>query len=103
MTSSPSERSSLAPRAARSSPPATGGRSANCGTCACSRRRPPGIVAHVAFSTPYVLLKPGLAEWQAYFRRVLPEAPQQARLDAYERYMKYGPTRRYWHDFVFEG
>ena len=63
----------------------------------------PGIVAHVAFSTPYVLLTPGLAEWQAYFRRTLPEAPQRARLDAYERHMKYGPTRTYWHDFVFEG
>ena len=63
----------------------------------------PGIVEHVAFSTPYVLLEPGPAEWQAYFGRALPEAPPPARLDAYERHMKYGPTRTYWNDFVFEG
>ena len=27
---------------------------------------------------------------------------QQARVDDYERHMKYGPTRAYWNDFVFE-
>jgi hypothetical protein len=58
---------------------------------------------HVVFTTPYILLKSGLCEWQAYFRRSLPEAPQQARRDAYERHLKYGPTRAYWNDFVFEG
>jgi len=62
----------------------------------------PGGSEHVVFTTPYILLKSGLREWQAYFRRTLPEAPQQARLDAYERHMKYGPTRAYWNDFVFE-
>jgi len=63
----------------------------------------PGGSEHVVFTTPYVLLKPGIHEWQAYFRRTLPEAPQQVRLDAYERHMKCGPTRTYWNDFVFEG
>ena len=58
---------------------------------------------HVVFTTPYVLLKPGMHEWQAYFRRTLPDAPKQARIDANERHMKYGPTRSYWNDFVFEG
>jgi hypothetical protein len=53
--------------------------------------------------TPYIVLKPGLCEWQAYFRRTSPEARQQARLDPCERHMKYGPTRTYWNDFVFEG
>lgn len=63
----------------------------------------PGCAEHVVFTTPYMLLKPGPREWQAYFRRTLPDAPQQARLDAYERHMKYGPTHSYWNDFVFEG
>ena len=62
----------------------------------------PGGMEHVAFTTPYVLLRPGLREWQAYFRRTLPDAPKQARLDAYERHMKFGPTRSYWNEFVFE-
>jgi len=63
----------------------------------------PGGSEHVVFTTPYIVLEPGLREWQAYFRRTLPDAPQQARLDAYERHMKYGPTRTYWNAFVFEG
>ncbi len=62
----------------------------------------PGGVEHVVFTTPYIVLQPGLCDWQASFRRTLPEAPQQARLDAYARHMKYGPTRMYSNDFVFE-
>jgi hypothetical protein len=58
---------------------------------------------HVVFTTPYVLLRPGMREWQAYLRRTLPGAPEQARIDANQRHMKYGPTRTYWNDFVFEG
>lgn len=58
---------------------------------------------HVVFTTPYVVLNPGIHEWQAYLCRMLPEAPKQARIDANERHMKYGPTRTYWNDFVFEG
>jgi hypothetical protein len=34
---------------------------------------------------------------------VVPEAPPQARLDAYERHLKYAPARAYWHDFALEG
>jgi hypothetical protein len=62
----------------------------------------PGGSEHVVFTTPYLVLKPGLRDWQAYFRRTLPEVPLQSRLDAYGRHMKYGPTRMYWSDFVFE-
>ena len=62
----------------------------------------PGLAEHVIFTTPYVLLSPGEGDWQAYFRRVLPDAPPQARLDAYERHLKYGPSRAYWSEFVFE-
>jgi hypothetical protein len=62
----------------------------------------PGGAEHVVFTTPYIVLQPGLRDWHAYFRRALPEAPQQARLDAYARHIKYGPTRMYWNDFVFE-
>lgn len=58
---------------------------------------------HVVFTTPYILLSPRLPEWLAYIDRVLPQAPQQARIDACERHMKYGPSRSYWNEFVFEG
>ncbi|MBK6974761.1 MAG: hypothetical protein IPH26_18105 [Sterolibacteriaceae bacterium] len=63
----------------------------------------PGGAEHVVFTTPYILLQPGLAEWTAYFGRVLPQAAALSLIDAYERHMKYGPTRHYWNDFVFEG
>ena len=71
-----------------------------------ARVLPPPVAGgseHVVFTTPYILLEPGRREWQEYFRRTLSDAPRQAPLDVYERHMKYGPTRAYWNDFVFEG
>jgi len=58
----------------------------------------PDAVEHVVITTPYILLKPGVREWQAYLRRAVP----QGSLEAYERHMKFGPTRAYWNEFVFE-
>lgn len=54
---------------------------------------------HVVFTTPYVVIHPKLPEWREYFRRAIPEG---APVDAYERHLKFGPTRQYWNDFVFE-
>lgn len=54
---------------------------------------------HVVFTTPYIVLHPGLPQWREYFRRTIPAA---APVDDYERHMKFGPTRQYWNDFVFE-
>ena len=61
-----------------------------------------GVMEHVVFTTPYLLVHPGEREWQAYFRRTLPDAPLQDRIARYERHMKFGPTRDYWTEFVFE-
>jgi hypothetical protein len=58
-----------------------------------------GSQEHVVFTTPYIVLHPGLHDWLAYFSRTFPDT---ARIDEYERHMKYGPTREYWNDFVFE-
>jgi len=33
----------------------------------------PGTAEHVVFTTPYLLLEPGELDWQAYFRRTLPD------------------------------
>ncbi len=62
----------------------------------------PGAMEHVVFTTPYLLLEPSEREWQAYFRRILPDAPRQDRIETYEHHMKFGPTRDYWTEFVFE-
>jgi hypothetical protein len=60
----------------------------------------PGSQEHVVFTTPYIVVHPDYPDWSAYFRRAL--APT-ATTDDYQRHMKYGPTREYWNDFVFEG
>jgi hypothetical protein len=62
----------------------------------------PGVMEHVVFTTPYLLVHPGEREWQAYFRRTLPDAPLRDRIARYEHHMKFGPTRDYWTEFVFE-
>lgn len=56
---------------------------------------------HVAFTTPYIVMQPEVHDWLAYFSRTFAHN-QQARVEDYERHMKYGPTRAYWNDFVFE-
>jgi hypothetical protein len=61
----------------------------------------PGGSEHVAFTTPYILLQPEVRDWLAYFNRTFAHN-QEARVENYERHMKYGPTRAYWNDFVFE-
>ena len=60
----------------------------------------PGGTEHVVFTTPYVVVHPDFADWLAYFRRTFPAT---AGFDDYVRHMKYGPTREYWNDYVFEG
>ena len=57
---------------------------------------------HIVFTTPYVLIEPSEREWLAYFERTLPEGPPEKRIAAYEKHMKWGPTRDYWTEFVFE-
>ena len=59
----------------------------------------PGGQERVVFTTPYVVVHPDLDEWLAYFRRALPATGDIA---DYEGHMKYGPTREYWNDYVFE-
>ena len=60
----------------------------------------PGGTEYVVFTTPYIVVHPDVPDWLAYFRRTLSAT---AGFDDYERHMKYGPTREYWNDYVFEG
>lgn len=57
---------------------------------------------HIVFTTPYIILAARLPEWRAYMNRVS-QKPQQTRFDDLECHIKYGPSRRYWNEFVFEG
>lgn len=62
----------------------------------------PSLEEHVVFTTPYLLIKSDESEWQAYFSRTLPDTSIEERVVAYEHHMKFGPTRNYWTEFVFE-
>jgi hypothetical protein len=79
----------------------TSGDCGNKGELWYARVLPPPIPGcpEVVFTTPYVLAQPQLPEWRKYFRRAVPGAGP----GDYERHVKYGPTRDYWNEFIFEG
>ena len=63
----------------------------------------PGQSDHVVFTSPYVLIAPDAMAWIAYFDRMAAQDAHRPRIEALERHFKWGPTRRYWTEFVFEG
>jgi hypothetical protein len=63
----------------------------------------PGQPDHVVFTSPYVLIAPDAMAWIAYFDRMAAQDAHRPRIEALERHFKWGPTRRYWTEFVFEG
>jgi hypothetical protein len=63
----------------------------------------PGKSDHVVFTSPYVLVTPDATGWMEYFDRIAAEDPQRPRIEALERHLKWGTSRRYWTEFVFEG
>jgi hypothetical protein len=58
---------------------------------------------HVVFTSPYVLIAPDEGSWIEYFNRIAAQDPDRPRIEALEQHLKWGPTRRYWTEFVFEG
>jgi hypothetical protein len=58
---------------------------------------------HVVFTSPYVLIAPNPAAWMAYFDRIAAKDSPRPRVEALEWHLKWGPTRRYWTELVFEG
>jgi len=63
----------------------------------------PELPDHVVFTCPYVLIAPDAIGWTEYFDRTAAKEPHRPRIEALERHLKWGPTRRYWTEFVFEG
>jgi hypothetical protein len=59
----------------------------------------PGGSEHVVFTTPYIVVHPGLPDWLAYFSRAL---SKRRMAGDQERHMKYGTKHMYWPDYVFE-
>lgn len=78
------------------------------------RRLPPidetPVDYHVAFTTPYVLVKTSKADWTAYLRRTLQHAASANMEQAFHHLLKYGPESEeeeilkphFWNEFIFE-
>ena len=65
----------------------------------------------VVFTTPYIIgmVKEKLfyqvsdhTEWQAFFERAIPKSGKKDDTAAYEQFMKYGLSRDYWNEYIFE-
>ncbi|MGO9635203.1 MAG: hypothetical protein ACLPX1_15110 [Steroidobacteraceae bacterium] len=63
----------------------------------------PGQSDHVVFTSPYVLIAPDATGWTQYFDRIAAKDPRRPRIAALERHLKWGTSKRYWAEFVFEG
>jgi hypothetical protein len=55
---------------------------------------------HVVFTSPYVLIAPDAMGWIEYFDRIATKDPRRPRIEALERHLKWGTSRRYWIEFV---
>ncbi|MEW6747324.1 MAG: hypothetical protein AB1486_31725 [Planctomycetota bacterium] len=62
--------------------------------------RQPRFDYSVVFTTPYLILWPGEDEWRRYFDRTIGTTGDHLAL--HENLMKYGFTRHYWNEYVFE-
>jgi hypothetical protein len=63
----------------------------------------PPLMDYVVFTSPYVLIAPDARRWMEYFDRIAAQDPHRPRIEALERHLKWGTSRRYWPEFVFEG
>jgi hypothetical protein len=65
----------------------------------------PGSPLALAMTTPYQIIGPVQAAWQAYFDRTLPKLGPTDKVVAYESLMKRGAPPhgpRYWTEYIFE-
>lgn len=57
---------------------------------------------HVVFTTPYVLIKTTKQDWADFLRRTLLPFKGDSEREKLHQLMKYGPSKHYWHEFVFK-
>ncbi|MEO7206832.1 MAG: hypothetical protein ABI145_08590 [Steroidobacteraceae bacterium] len=82
------------------------GYAGNAGEIWFTRVLPPALTGqseHVVFTSPYVLISPDATGWRQYLDRIAAKDPCRSRVEALGRHLKWGTTRRYWPEFVFEG
>jgi len=57
---------------------------------------------HIVFTTPYVLMEATKEDWTNFLRRTLLQFKADNEQKALYQLMKYGPSKHYWHEFVFK-
>jgi hypothetical protein len=62
----------------------------------------PDLDYHVVFTTPYVILEPGLGAWERHLRKALRAIRPEDPVAAYEGLMKYGTGLNFWNDYILE-
>jgi hypothetical protein len=62
----------------------------------------PEVRHHTAFTTPYVFFERELRGWERFLTRTLPKHSQENLPRALHNFFKFGPSRHYWNEFVFE-
>lgn len=63
----------------------------------------PEVAAYsIVFTTPYVLTQATREDWTNFLRRTLLEFKAENERKALSQLMKYGPSKHYWHEFVFK-
>lgn len=62
----------------------------------------PDMPHALVISTPYVVQRPDLGQWQAYLQRTLGDTKTGDGQAAYANLMKYGPFTNYWAEYVFQ-
>lgn len=70
------------------------------------RAVPPPMAAvpyWIGMGTPYVLRAPGKSEWLALFARNGIDTAEVGYEQRLNRFLKFGPERRYWSELIFEG
>ncbi|MDJ0838011.1 MAG: hypothetical protein QNK37_15965 [Acidobacteriota bacterium] len=63
---------------------------------------PAGWQKHVVFGTPYQLLLTGEDEWTAFLKRNYPATRRKSDQEAHYFLMKYGLSRNYWLEYLFQ-
>jgi len=57
----------------------------------------------IVFTTPYLLTQASQADWTQFLKRGMSQSGLAKDSEGLYRFMKYGPDRNYWNEFVFKG
>jgi hypothetical protein len=56
----------------------------------------------IVMTTPYILTETDKADWAAYLKRGMAEFDEAEERTRLYRFLKFGPERLFWHEFVFK-